>query len=37
VGNHCIDRRYESWDRRLDLLAADAVDELLEDLARSGA
>ena len=37
VASHCIHRRYESWDRRLDLLAADAVDELLDDLARSGA
>jgi hypothetical protein len=36
VGNHCIDRRYESWDRRLDLLAADAVEELLADLSAEG-
>lgn len=30
-------RRFAAWDERLDQLAADAVDDLLEDLARSPA
>jgi hypothetical protein len=32
VGGQHFDRRYESWDRRLDLLAADCVADLLADL-----
>jgi hypothetical protein len=32
VGSQRIDRRYESWDRRLDQFAADAVELLLEQL-----
>jgi hypothetical protein len=32
-----FERRFAAWDERLDQLAADAVDDLLEDLARSPA